>query len=157
MHEPFAVHVLLNSSKESRQYTGEFSCLPRLGKDYPSRGPLPWAGTLPPELPPDRQQSSFICRPTRGVAAPAAAVSSSVKSSGACRRWCTPASAVEPRPIGGPGVRHGALVGLTHLGGVFGEKPRLVAGRQRPPGGRRFPHRRGTGPCADLPRRCARC
>src|SRR5580704_15626377 len=58
-----------------------------------------------------------------------------IKSSGACRLWCTPASAVEPRPIGGPGVRHGALVGLTHLGGVFGEKPRLVAGRQRPPGG----------------------
>src|SRR5215831_13877137 len=45
------------------------------------------------------------------------------------------ASAVEPRPVGGPGVRHGALVGLAHLGGVFGEKARLVTGRQRPPGG----------------------
>jgi len=44
-------------------------------------------------------------------------------------------SAVEPRPLGGPGVRHGALVGLAHMGGVFGEKARLVAGRQWPPGG----------------------
>src|SRR5215472_9039316 len=44
-------------------------------------------------------------------------------------------SAVEPRPLGGPGVRHGALVGLAHLGGVFDEKARLVAGRQWPPGG----------------------
>jgi hypothetical protein len=43
-------------------------------------------------------------------------------------------SALEPRPVGGPGVRHGALVGLAHLGGVFGKKARLVAGRQRPPG-----------------------
>src|SRR5258707_15109455 len=116
MIELFPSHFLQTSSKETRQYTGDFSFLPRLGKDYPSRAPLPWAGTLPPELPPDRQQSSFICRPTRGVAAPAAAVSSSVKSSGACRRWCTPESAVEPRPIGGSGVRHCALVGCNHRG-----------------------------------------
>src|SRR5215469_6596143 len=50
-------------------------------------------------------------------------------------RGSTAASAVEPRPLGGPGVRHRALVGLAHMGGVFGEKTRLVAGRQRTPGG----------------------
>ncbi len=43
----------------------------------------------------------------------------------------SPASAVEPWPVGAPGMRHGALVGLAHLGGVFGEKARFVAGRQR--------------------------
>ena len=42
-------------------------------------------------------------------------------------------------------MRHGALVGLAHLGGVFGEKARLVAGRQRPPRGAAGGDFRGVG------------
>src|SRR5580658_10429778 len=44
-------------------------------------------------------------------------------------------SSVEPRPLGAARVGDRALVGLTDLGGVFGQEPRLVPRRCGPPRG----------------------